>query len=266
MVGFFDSGVGGLSILREFRKLLPNEEVVYFGDTAHLPYGSRSAEEITDLSLQAVDFLLRQKPKVIVIACNTATSVAIQTLRRRYPTLPIVGVVPVVKTLAQHTQNKRVAVCAMAATLSSNIYAQLKKEFAPGIEVLELAQPEWVMFIEAGELNSPKVLESVNSVAKRVHDFGADSLALGCTHFDFLLPTLVRAMPRVAMYDSGSAVARHVVRVLTANHALTATSTIGIEKFIVSGDPISFSSVASRLLGREIIAQSQRAIIDPAPQ
>lgn len=257
MIGFFDSGVGGLSILREFRKLLPNEDVVYFGDTAHVPYGSRSAEEITALSLQATGFLFEQRPKLIVIACNTATSVAIQVLRQRYPTLPIVGVVPVVKTLAQHTQNKRVAVCATAATLSSNIYTQLINEFTTGMEVLELALPEWVMFVEAGELNSSKVLESVNSAADSIHDFGADSVALGCTHFDFLLPMLVRAMPTVAIYDSGSAVARHIVRVLTANHALTATSKVGAEKFIVSGDPVLFSSVASRLLGREVTARSQ---------
>ncbi len=255
MVGFFDSGVGGLSILREVQKLLPAEDTVYFGDTAHVPYGSRSADEIITLSLQAAEFLIKQKSKLIVVACNTATSAAIQELRKRHATLPIVGVVPVMKTLAQHSRVKRVAVCATAATLSSNLYRRLKKEFAAGLEALELARPEWVEFVEAGDMKVPKLLESVVSTANTIRDFGADSVAFGCTHFAYLRSLMEQALPGVTLYDSGSAVARQVARVLAANQILAVTDQPGSETFFVSGNPTSFSTVASRLLERKVIAK-----------
>jgi glutamate racemase len=257
MVGFFDSGVGGLSILREFHKLLPHEDTVYFGDTAHVPYGTRAADEILALSLQAIDFLINQGSKLVVVACNTATSVAIKEVRKRFPSLPIVGVVPVMKTLAERTKNKRVAVCATAATLSSGSYAQLKKDFCGGIEVLEIARPEWVTFVESGDTNFLKVVESITSTVKDICAFGADSLALGCTHFDFLRVLLEQTMPEIAIYDSGAAVARHIVRVLTANRVLSTSDRLGTETFVVSGDPTAFSNVASRLLGRGIVAKSR---------
>jgi glutamate racemase len=260
MVGFFDSGVGGLSVLREFSRLLPNEDVVYFGDTAHVPYGLRSVDDIVGLSLQAIEFLISQKSKLVAVACNTATSVAIQEVRKHFPSLPIIGVVPVMKTLAQQTRNKRVAVCATTATLSSNSYAQLKKDFCTGLEVLELARPEWVTFIESGDTNSSKVIELITSTVNDIRDFGADSVALGCTHFDFLRPVLEKAIPEVAIYDSGAAVARHIVRVLTANHALAIGDRRGTEKFFVSGSAEQFSSTASDLLGRTIITKKVRKL------
>lgn len=255
MVGFFDSGVGGLSILREFRQLSPNEDTVYFGDTARVPYGTRSADEIIDLSLRAVNFLVNQKSKLVVVACNTATSVAIEGVRKQISSVPIVGVVPVMKTLAERTKNKRVAVCATAATLSSNSYAKLKQDFCGDIEVLEIARPEWVTFVESGDTTSSKVVESVNETANEIRDFGADSVALGCTHFDFLRPQLERTMSEIAIYDSGAAVARHIVRVLNTNHALTTNGQSGNEMFFVSGSPEKFSIIASGLLGRTIITK-----------
>lgn len=255
MVGFFDSGVGGLSVLVEVQRLLPSEEFVYFGDTAHVPYGPRPAREIAELSLAAVEWLRRRKPALVVLACNTATAVAIDTLRARHPDIPIVGVVPVVKTLAEQTRTRRVAVVATTATLQSATYRHLKKKFVQGVEILELARPEWVTSVEAGELTAPLLIASVSTTTKEILDWGGDCLALGSTHFPWLRPMITSALPGVRVFDSGPAVARQVVRVLTANGQLPHRSHRGQTTFVVSGDPRLFSLVASKLLGQTVTAE-----------
>lgn len=220
MIGVFDSGVGGLSVLREVRKLLPHEDFVYLGDTANVPYGGRKDEHIRQLSEAAVQTLLRYHSDLVVVACNAATSVAINQLRLDYPKLPIVGVVPVLKTAAEQTKTNKIAVLATVATLTSRTYADLKEQFARDLQVLELALPEWVLLVERGELDGSTIRSSVMQVAEQVEAFGADVVALGCTHFPFLRPEIEQAMPMVVVLDSGPAVARQVVRVLTANQKL----------------------------------------------
>lgn len=255
MVALFDSGVGGLSILREVRKALPGSDFVYYGDTTHVPYGGRPNNEITLLSLNAVQCLSGLQPDLVVVACNTATSVAIAALREANPGLPIVGVVPVLKTTAERTKSGRVAVLATDATLKSASYVELKQTFAQGIEVLELALPEWVTFVEQGNVDGEGVEQSAASVAEKVTTFGADVIALGCTHFPFLRPVIEQALPGVLVLDSGPAVARQVVRVLTNNGKLLAAQESGTVKYCCSGDPGQFSAVATKLLGEKINAE-----------
>jgi glutamate racemase len=253
MIGLFDSGVGGLSILQELRRQWPQVDTVYFADTAHVPYGGRPQAEIRLLALNAVQQLLAYQPELIVIACNTATSVAITDVRAAHPEVPIVGVVPVVKTLAERTRNGKVAVVATPATLSSATYAQLKVAHAANVEVLEIPAPEWVMLIEHGEVDSPAAQAAVQNVATQIQIFGADVVALGSTHFPWLRPMIERLLPGVQVLDSGSAVARHVIRILSAQGKPSQGS--GQQIFLSSGDPASFAAIASRLLGEQITAK-----------
>ena len=255
MIGVFDSGVGGLSVLKEIRKALPSADYVYFGDTAHVPYGGRQDVEITRLTMRAVDELKRYAPDLVVIACNTATSVAITAAREANSELPMVGVVPVLKTAASHTNTNRVAVLATDATIRSTSYRDLKERFAQGIEVLELALPEWVTFVEQGIIDGDDVARSVAIVTDKVRAFGADVVALGCTHFPFLRTAIEQALHGVEVLDSGPAVARQVVRVMTSNKSLNDGTHEGVITYLCSGDAARFSDVASRLLGEHVVAR-----------
>ncbi|MBI5466849.1 MAG: glutamate racemase [Candidatus Kerfeldbacteria bacterium] len=248
MIALFDSGIGGISILREIRRLLPTADAVYFGDTANVPYGGRPAADIIGFSRAAVEQLLPYRPSVLVVACNTATSVAISALRDQYSDLPIVGVVPVLKIAAERTTSKHVGVLATQATLSSVSYQNLKQQFANGIQVLELAVPEWVTFVERGELDGPAVERSVRMISEQVRAAGADVVALGCTHFPFLRSALVAELPGVEVLDSGPAVARQVVRVLTNNHSLPSATESGRVTWLTSGPVKEFERYAERLL------------------
>ncbi|MBI4093160.1 MAG: glutamate racemase [Candidatus Kerfeldbacteria bacterium] len=255
MIGVFDSGVGGLSVLREMRKALPQSDFLYFGDTANVPYGGRKDEHVRQLSEAAVQRLLKFNPDLVVVACNTATSIAINQLRLDHTKLPIVGVVPVLKTAAEQTKTNKIAVLATVATLTSRTYADLKEQFARDVEVLELALPEWVLLVERGILDGPEVQQSVQQAAERIRSSGADIVTLGCTHFPFLRPTIVAAMPGIEVLDSGPAVARQVVRVLTANQKPPDQSKAGSVTYLCSGDPAAFSQVATRLLGETVSAR-----------
>lgn len=252
MIGIFDSGVGGLTILREIQGVLPEADIVYYGDTAHVPYGTRSAAEVTKLAATAVEILLGHHPDLIVIGCNTATVVALETLRTRYPQVPIVGVVPVVKTLAERTRTNKVAVCATAVTLASAMYKKLKVEYAAGVDFIELAQPDWVLFAEAADTTGPETKVSIMSAAKKIRSYGADMLALGSTHFPFLRPLLEAALPGVVIVDSGPAVARQVVTILAANKTMPTSNETGTVTYLCSGNPTAFSWVVSQLLGQSV--------------
>lgn len=254
-IGIFDSGIGGLSILRDVRQHLPAAEIVYYGDTRNVPYGGRPTEDIERLSLAALEVVRGYRPDIIVVACNTATSVAIQKMRSIHSDLPIVGVVPVIKKAVERSKAKKIAVLATAATLTSHSYATLKQTFAPGVEVLDLALPEWVTMTERGDLASPDLAASVEVVANKIHDFGADVVALGCTHFVFLRPLIEAALPGVTVMDSGSAVARQTERLLRLNRKLTPAKGQGSVTYVCSGDPAAFSRVAAELLGEKIEAR-----------
>lgn len=258
-IGIFDSGVGGLSILRDVRLALPNANIVYFGDTANVPYGGRPDEEIKRLSEAALQVLLTRKPDLAVVACNTATSIAVNQLRLDHPKLPIIGVVPVIKTAAERTTTKKVAVLATVATLSSRSYANLKDQFGRDLEMLEIALPEWVRFVEDGNLEGQDVRTSVWTVAQQIAQFGADVIALGCTHFPFLRPVIEEALPGRLVLDSGPAVARHVVSVLTKNNLLPTAGQPGEIRYLCSGDAGRFTEVSRRLLNESLTAVKVRA-------
>lgn len=212
-IAVFDSGVGGMTILAALAKQIPRAKFLYYGDTAHAPYGQRSAEEIFTLSQAAVTALLVHRPAVIVIACNTVTSTSITALREKFPAVPFVGVEPAIKPGAAASRRKKIIVAATTATLHSESYRNLKNQWANGVEVIDLPKPTWVKMIE----ENTSVDEILTRNAQEILATGADVLVLACTHFPFIKPKLHRLLPGMTIIDSAAPVAAQVQRVLATS-------------------------------------------------
>ena len=253
-VGVFDSGLGGLSVLRELRTLLPGEGLLYYADCAHCPYGERSPAFILDRCTSIVDALVGRGAKVVVVACNTATSVASAELRARYG-VPIVGMVPAVKPAAAATRSGRIGVLATPRTVTGEALAGLIREHARGTEVYAVPAPGLVELVEAGQLAGPDVESALRPVIGPLLARGVDTLVLGCTHYPFLRgPMGTLAGSGVALIDSGEAVARRTRDVL-ATHGLLAQDRDDVRiGLLTSGKPDRVSDVASRLLDEAVVA------------
>src|SRR5437868_11285295 len=207
-IGVFDSGAGGLTILSALRKELPFENYVYFGDTAHCPYGTRSEEDIIALSVQANKFLIEQGAKLIVVACNTASQAALSTLRATF-SVPFIGVVPAVKPAARATKKGRIGIAATNQAAKALYLRQLIDEFAEGIKVFAVGCPELVALVEQGELDGPIAEEVVRVALEPILKEDIDVIVLGCTHFPALRLVIERITnKRVRVIDSGAAIAR----------------------------------------------------------
>jgi glutamate racemase len=214
-IGVFDSGVGGLSVLREIRARLPHAELVYVADSGHCPYGEKTYAEIRGRAEAIATFLLGRDARAVVVACNTATVAAIDGLRRAHPSVPFIGMEPAVKPAAAATSTGVVGVLATGATLGGERFAGLAERFADGVELITQACPGLVEQIEAGDLDGPATRALVRRYATPLRARGADTIVLGCTHYPFLIPTLREVLgPNVALIDTGAAVARQVERVL----------------------------------------------------
>lgn len=247
-IGVFDSGVGGLAVVAEVRKLLPHEEIVYLADSAHFPYGPRHREEICQLATEATTFLLDQGAKVVVVACNTATSTAIAQLRQLNPEIPFVGMVPPVKPAAAATRNGRIAVLATEGTVHSQALADLIAQFAQGKQVYTDIAPELVDAVERGDLKSPRVRSTVQRRLEPLLAQGIDTLALGCSHYSFLLPLMVEVTgPEVAVIDASAPVARQVARILAERGLANQDHREGSVTYVTSGDEEAFLRTMARL-------------------
>src|SRR5438309_5387976 len=213
-IGVFDSGAGGLTILSALRRELPCENYVYFGDTAHCPYGMRSDSEIIELSQRACQFLIEQGAKLIVVACNTASQAALNTLRASF-SISFVGVVPAVKPAARATKKGRIGIAATNQAAKAIYLRQLIDEFAGGIQAFAIGCPELVTLVEEGQFDGPEVEEAVRQGLEPLLQEDIDVIVLGCTHFPALRPVIERiATPQVQVIDSGSAIARRTHYVL----------------------------------------------------
>jgi glutamate racemase len=255
-IGVFDSGAGGLTILSELRKQLPNENFVYYGDTAHCPYGVRSEEEITNLSIQACRFLIEQGAKLIVVACNTASQAALNTLRATF-TLPFIGTVPAVKPAARATQRGRIGIAATNRAVKANYLRHLIDDFASDIQVYTVGCPELVTLVEEGQLESPAVDETLRQSLQPLLENNVDVIVLGCTHFPALRPAIERIVGKqVQVIDSGAAIARRTQTILDTE-GLTRPSQVpgGDLQIWCSGNEQEFSRVASIVLGYSVIAR-----------
>lgn len=209
-IGVFDSGVGGLSVLREIRQLLPAESLFYVADSGFVPYGEKSPELIVERSRSIAEFLLAQGAKTLVVACNTATAAAVADLRARY-SVPIVGMEPAVKPATLATRSGVVGVLATTGTLQSAKFAALLDRFAGSVQVVTQPCPGLVECIERGDLDSEQLVKLLLGYTQPLLDAGCDTLILGCTHYPFLKPLLQRLLPpNIHLVDTGAAVARQV--------------------------------------------------------
>ncbi len=250
-IGVLDSGVGGLSVLREISRQLPHENVIYVADTVHCPYGPRPPQEIQQLAEGVVSFLLRQQAKIAVVACNTISAAALSVLRSRFP-LPIVGMVPAVKPAAAATATGVVGVIATETTIQGTLFAELVDRYASGVRVITQVCPGLVEAVEAGELDSPATEALLRRYLKPMLAQGMDSLVLGCTHYPFL----IRAMQRivgdgVTIIDPSPAIARQTGRVLEANDLRGDPSQAGRRVYVTTGDPAVFAARLRALVGEE---------------
>lgn len=252
-IGVFDSGVGGLSVLRELVKLMPQENFVYLADQANVPYGGRSAETIQQLSHQITHYLLTQHScKLIVVACNTATAAALTYLRETYTNIPFVGMEPAIKPAAQASRSGKVGVLATNGTFRSQRYADLMARFAKGVELFEDSCTGLVELIEDGNLNTPQTVSLLRFVLTPILDAGVDTLVLGCTHYPFVAPLIQRiAGDDVTLIDPAPAVARQVAHRLaqmSGQFGVVAGKPSGKVKMITTGDPARFNVQVDLLL------------------
>jgi glutamate racemase len=263
-VGVFDSGVGGLTILVELLRELPEERFVYFGDTANCPYGVRAVEEIQQLSAAGVRFLVERGAKIIVLACNTASVSAVDYLRATFAQ-PIVVVVPAVKPAAERTRTGRVGVAATEASARGDYLKGLIRRFAGGVRVLAEGCPRLVELAEAGQLDGPETEAAVRAYIAPMLAEGIDVLVLGCTHFPAMRDVFEGvAGPGVEVIDSGAAIARQTRRRLTdcdaladprGGPAVAPRALAPADELWCSGDAARFGRVASAILRQPVLAR-----------
>ncbi|WP_319408298.1 glutamate racemase [uncultured Desulfosarcina sp.] len=255
-IGVFDSGVGGLSVLREIRHALPEEDLLYVADSGHAPYGNRPGKFITDRAEAIVEFFLNEGVKAVVVACNTVTTVAILTLRSRF-TIPIVAIEPAVKPAAQLTRSGVIGVLATSQTLASESFSRLAEKYGMGVQILEQPCPGLVELVEKAELNGPRTEALIVRYVSPLLEQGADTIVLGCTHFPFLIST-IRAVagPNVAVLDPAVAVARELHRRLKASELLASKANGSTEQFWTSGSLIRVQPVIAKLWGENVPIRS----------
>jgi glutamate racemase len=221
-IGVFDSGVGGLSVWREIKKALPRESLIYYGDGLNCPYGSLPRERVAELTVEAVGWLARQGAKMAVVACNTATAAALDTLRERFE-MPIVGMVPAVKPAAESTRTGVVAILATERALEGGRLKQYTADFAAGVEVIGAVGEGFVELVEQGLEESEQAVEAVGRVVEPLVAQGVDRLVLGCTHYPFLAGAIRRVVGAraVEIIDPAPAIARRVAQLLS-EHGIAA--------------------------------------------
>ena len=223
-IGFFDSGLGGLSVWEEVNKLLPHESTIYLADSRNAPYGVRSKEEIVELSLKNTEKLIDFDCKLIVVACNTATTSAIEVLRDRFD-IPFVGIEPAIKSAAFLSQSRRVGVLATKGTLVSDLFLKTKDAYAKNIQTITQEGTGLVELIEHGKLNDKQTKDLIEHYVQPMIEEGIDYLVLGCTHYPFLKPYLKNILPSaVEVLDSGEAIAKRVHQLLNLSEILTSLS------------------------------------------
>jgi glutamate racemase len=254
-IGVFDSGVGGLSVLRALWRDLPDEAFLFLADQAHVPYGPRSLEQVRGFAEGITRFLLDQGVKLIVVACNAASAAALHHLRATFPQTPFVGMEPAVKPASETTASGVVGVLATPATFQGALYASVVERFANGVQLLQHTCPGLVAQIEAGRLDTPETRSILEDALKPMLAQGIDRIVLGCTHYPFVIPQIESIVgERVRVIDPAPAVARQARRVLEGRRLLHISTTKSQDEypatqFLTSGDPQSLERLLFKLLG-----------------
>ena len=251
-IGVFDSGVGGLTVVKELIRQLPSENIVYFGDTARVPYGIKSKDTVIRFSIENILFLLKADVKLICVACNTASSLALPAIKNHFK-VPIVGVIsPGVREAVYATQNKRIGIIGTRGTIKSRAYEIEIRQLDPKISVTSVACPLFVPFVEEGWLEGKVVMQVAEDYLKPLKKAGVDTVILGCTHYPLLKPVIKKVLgSKVKLIDSAKQVAIEVKEILVAQGMLN-KGRRGRPQFYVSDNPDWFSGLAKRFLGRSI--------------
>lgn len=252
-IAILDSGVGGLTVVKEVMRQLPQEKIIYFGDTARTPYGPRTPAEVSLFTRQIVDYLMQFHPKMIVIACNTATAVALEQIRSSVP-VPVVGVIhPGARAAIKTTRRGLVGVIGTEGTVRSGAYENALKELSPFIEVISLACPRFVPLVERGRFRTTETRQVIRQTLAPLTGYPMDCLILGCTHYPFINEAIAEAMgPSVTLISSADETAREISTVLYHSGQLAKASQLPIHQFFCSGDPVMFQKIAQEWLGEQI--------------
>ncbi len=266
-IGLFDSGIGGITVLRELQRLLPAEQFLYLADQARCPYGPRPAEELRTIAAACAAWLIERGARLIVVACNTASAAALADLRRRFPAVPFVGMVPPVKPAVAHTRSRVVGVLATPATIAGDLLRDVVDRWSGGVRVIEQPCPGLVEQIEAGALDTPGTMELLHRYVTPLLAAGADTIVLGCTHYPLLLPQIQRiAGADVLLLDAAPAVAGRVVQVLAERRlAYPESAPAGTLTYATTGDPASLTRQIERLDLPRGPVQAARLELDMEP-
>lgn len=255
-IGFFDSGSGGLTIWQAVHAVLPYESTIYVGDHGYMPYSDKTVSYIRERGKTLIEFLIKKHAKMIVVACNTATVAGIDYFRQLFPDIPIVGVVPVVKTAARETKTHCFAVCSTAYTAKSEYIQNLIRTFAPHDTVYIIPSTHLVTYIESIGTKKEQIQEEIRRMMEPHLHSTMDVLVLGCTHFPFVKDMLQQCLgSHVMILDSGPAVARQVERILIRNAIGTDIHAVSTDTFFTTGDAPEVSVTMSHLLGNPIVVQ-----------
>ena len=247
-IGVFDSGIGGLSVLRAIQAILPSQPVIYLADQAHVPYGPRPLREVQAFSQAITRHLLDQGAALIVVACNTASAAALHELRQTFPHVPFVGMEPAVKPAAQSTRSGVVGVLATPATFDGALYAATVARFASDVTILQNTCPGLVAEIESGQPDSPQVYNILKNALQPMLAQGVDTIVLGCTHYPFVIPMIVEiAGPDIEVIDPAPAVALQVERLLGARSSVADGSYQNQVRYLTSGDPEALQRLVTGL-------------------
>ena len=249
-IGVFDSGLGGLTVAKAIKAKLPNENIVYLGDTARVPYGNKSTLLVTDYATQITNFLLEENAKLIVVACNTASALALPALQSEFQ-VQILGVIlPGSKAAVHATRNKHVGVIGTIATINSNAYSQALNEIDSSIQITAQACPLFVPLVEEGWLNGPVPSEVTASYLKSINVANVDTLILGCTHYPLLKPMIQEHVnDNTVLIDSAETVAEEASTILLEKKMMADSNNKGLLKCFVTDFPVQFESIAERFLG-----------------
>ena len=236
-IGIFDSGVGGTSVFKEIEALLPLENIIYLADSANAPYGNKSPEEILQLSIKNTEYLLSLNCKLIVVACNTATTNAIKTLRDAYK-VPFIGIEPAIKPASLNSKTKAIGILATKGTLTSQLFHNTTNLYRKDVQVIEQVGEGIVTLIEAGKTLSSEMKSLLTIYLQPMIEANIDYLVLGCTHYPYLLPLLLEMLPKhVKIIDSAEAVARQTKAILTQQNKLNTHATSVTHQFYTNGNP-----------------------------
>lgn len=262
-IGIFDSGLGGLTAVREFMMLMPGEHIIYLGDSANMPYGEKTHEQIVEMSRRNMEFLLARGVKVIFVACGTATSNALDVLKKESP-VPVFGVVEsAVNEALEATKNHRIGLLATRASVAAGTFENLLKEREPGVFVRAKACPKFATMVEDGifEKNDKRVVAAAEEYLPCLKEAGVDTVILGCTHYPLLADIISEYMGEgVVLISSGAAAARGLAKYLHEN-SLENNLNNGMEEFFTTGDGVEFAEKAKSMLRRDI--SSELTFIEP---